>query len=378
MAIEFGPAKTGAPMAPAAPSRTFSLKTRISFGSRAVGVNERMVFTERLALLLETGVSLVEAVKVLHREAEDPRLADILGPIAASVSEGNTFSVALGRHPQMFSRTYVSLVAAAEEGGFLPAVLEQLRAMDEKNSELRSNIVSALSYPVFLIFFSVAVVIFVLVVIFPKFQDLFTSIRDQLPGPTIVLMFLSEALRNYWWLIVLVLGGAVAVLVAWLRTPGGKRTVDQLKLRIPVLKDIFIKIYLNQTLGVLGMSLANGVPITAALKAAQEVVGNAIFFDFLQTVQRHVNEGRGVAVAFVEAEFIPPMVRQMIATGDQTGNLAKVMTRVAEFYGRELNKRVAMLAKAAEPVMLLVMGVVVGLIVASLILPIFKLSRAVH
>ena len=388
MAIEFGPAKTGAPLAPAAPSaktgapaapsRRLRLNTRITLGSRTVGVTERMIFTERLALLLETGVSLAESVKVLHRQTEDPGLADILGSIAGSLSEGNPFSVALARHPDMFSRTYVSLVAAAEQGGFLPEVLEQLRAMDQKNSELRSSIISALSYPVFLIFFSVAVVIFVLVVIFPKFQDLFMSIRDQLPAPTIVLMFLSEVLRKYWWLILLLLGGGLSLLAAWLRTPAGKRTVDQIKLRTPVVRDIFIQIYLNQTLGVLGMSLANGVPVTAALKAAQEVVDNCVFFDFLQTVQRHVNEGRGVAAGFVEAEFMPPMVRQMIATGDQTGNLAKVMTRVAEFYGRELNKRIATLAKAVEPVMLLVMGVVVGLIVASLILPIFKLSRAVH
>lgn len=377
MAIEFAPAATAAPAAPAAPARRFSLNTKISF-SRTVGVAERMVFTERLALLLETGVSLAEAVKVLHRQTEDPRVGGILASITASVGDGNPFSVALGRHPEMFSRTYVSLVAAAEDGGFLPEVLEQLRAMDEKSSELRSNIIAALSYPGFLIFFSCAVVVFVLVVIFPKFQVLFMSIRDQLPGPTLVLMFLSEALRNYWWLILLVLGAALGIFAAWLRTPGGKRAVDQFKLRMPVVKDIFIQVYLNQTLGVLGMSLANGVPITAALKAAQEVVDNTVFFDFLQGVQRHVNEGRGVAAGFVEAEFMPPMVRQMIATGDQTGNLAKVMTRVADFYGRELNKRVAVLAKAVEPVMLLVMGVVVGLIVASLILPIFKLSRAVH
>ena len=392
MAIEFKPAKTGArpmataaPAAPsaktgalAAPSRRLSLNTKITFGSRSVGVAERMVFTERLALLLETGVALAEAVKVLHRQTEDPRLADLFGSIADSVGEGNPFSVALARHPDMFSRTYVSLVAAAEEGGFLPEVLEQLRAMDDKNSQMRSNIIAALSYPAFLIFFSVSVVIFVLVVIFPKFQDLFTSIRDQLPGPTIVLMFLSEVLRKYWWLILLVLGAGLGFLVAWLRTPAGKRTVDGLKLRTPVVRDIFIQLYLSRTLGVLGMSLANGVPITAALKAAQEVVENSVFFDFLQTVQRHVNEGRGVAAGFIEAEFIPPMVRQMLATGDQTGNLAKVMTRVAEFYGRELNKRIAMLAKGVEPIMLLVMGVVVGLLVASLILPIFKLSRAVH
>jgi type II secretory pathway component PulF len=378
MAIEFGPARTGAPAAPAAPSRRFSLNRRITFGSRTVGVTERMIFTERLALLLETGVSLAEALKLLQRQTEDQRAADILAAIAGGVSEGNAFSVALERHPDMFSRTYVSLVAAAEEGGFLPEVLEQLRAMDQKNSELRSNIIAALSYPAFLIFFSIAVVIFVLAVIFPKFEDLFASIHDQLPASTLVLMFLSTVLRKYWWLILPLLGGGLALLAAWLRRPAGKRALDRLKLRTPVIKDIFIQMYLNQTLGVLGMSLANGVPITAALRAAQEVVDNYVFFDFLQTVQRHVNEGRGVAPGFVEEPFIPPMVRQMIATGDKTGNLAKVMTRVAEFYGRELNQRVATLAKVVEPVMLLVMGVVVGLIVISLILPIFKLSRAVH
>lgn len=375
MAIEFGPSRTGLPTAP---SRRFSLNSRITLGSRSVGVTERMLFTEQLALLLETGVSLVDAVGILHRQADDPSLAGILAAIVGSVSEGSSFSVALARHPEMFSRIYVSLVAAAEEGGFLPEVLEQLRAMDEKNRDTRTNIISALSYPGFLILFSLVVVIFVLVVIFPKFETLFMSIRDQLPGPTIVLMFVSDTLRQYWWLILLLLGAGLGLLAAWLRTAGGQRTVDQLKLRTPIVRDIFIQMYLFQTLGVLGMSLANGVPITAALKAAQEVVGNSVFFEFLQRVQRHVNEGRGVAAGFAEAEFMPPMVRQMIATGDQTGNLAKVMTRVAEYYGRELNNRIAALAKAVEPVMLLVMGVVVGLIVASLILPIFKLSRAVH
>ena len=154
MAIEFGPRKAGvtitaaaaAPAAPAAssPISRFNLNTRISFGSGGVSLAERMIFTERLALLLETGVSLAEAVKVLHRQTDEPRLAAILGAISDSVSEGKPFSVALARHPGMFSKTYVSLVAAAEEGGFLPQVLEQLRNMDEKNSQTRSNIISAL------------------------------------------------------------------------------------------------------------------------------------------------------------------------------------------------------------------------------------------
>ncbi len=386
MTIEFDARKAeprvAAPEAPGTsavePARRFNLNTALSFGKRSLGAEERMIFTERLALLLETGVSLAEAVKVLRRQTDDALLAGILASISNTISEGKPFSAALARHPEFFSQTYVSLVAAAENGGFLPAVLDQLRDMDEKNSQLRSNIIAAVSYPAFLVVFSIGVIAFVLVFIFPKFSDLFQSIRDQLPWPTLVLMFFSDMLRHYWWAILGSIAIAAFVFTQWLRTPGGKLIVDGLKMRAPIIGEIYVQIYLSQTLAVLGMSLANGVPITAALKAVQDVVNNSIFFDFLRNIQRHVNEGRGVAIGFLETEFVPPMVKQMIATGDQTGNLAKVMSRVSDFYGRELNKRIAVVAKGVEPIMLLVMGVVVGLIVASLILPIFKLSRAVH
>lgn len=387
MAIEFEarkaepreiPAAAARGPAPVEPARRFNLNMALSFGKRSLGADERMIFTERLALLLETGVSLAEAIKVLRRQTDDALMAGILASITNTVSEGKPFSVALARHPEFFSQTYVSLVAAAEDGGFLPEVLVQLRDMDERNSQLRSNIISALSYPAFLLAFSIAVIVFVLVVIFPRFSELFQSIRGQLPWPTLALMFASDMLRHYWWAIIGVLVLVAFLFTQWLRTPGGKLTVDSLKMRAPVVGEIYVQIYLSQTLGVLGMSLANGVPITTALKAVQDVVNNSIFFDFLRNIQRHVNEGRGVAIGFLETEFVPPMVKQMIATGDQTGDLAKVMSRVSDFYSRELSKRIAVVAKGVEPLMLLVMGVLVGLIVASLILPIFKLSRAVH
>jgi len=149
-------------------------------------------------------------------------------------------------------------------------------------------------------------------------------------------------------------------------------------MRTPLVGDIFVHAYLNQTLNVIGLALVSGVPITVALKASQDVVGNRVFSRFLETVRQRVNEGHGIASGFNQAAFIPPMVRQMISTGESSGNLGKVMLRIADFYARELNKRIAVLAKVAEPLMLVVMGVVVGLLVASLILPIFKLSRAVH
>ncbi|MCK6390198.1 MAG: type II secretion system F family protein [Azonexus sp.] len=366
--------KPGKP--PASPKPGF-LSQELALPERKPGLNERMVFTERLLLLLETGVSLLEALQAMNQQAEQPGLNRIILALAETINEGKTFAVALSLHPEMFSSTYVSLVAAAEEGGFLPEVLQQLLDMDEKAAQLRSTLISTLSYPAFLIVFSIAVVVFVLVVIFPKFEDLFSGIRDQLPLSTLMLMAASNFLRQYALQIVAGLALAVWALIAWMRSPEGRRIVDQLKLRLPLVGDLYARIYLSKTLGVLGLSLSNGVPITIALKACQDVVGNAAFGAFIEDVRTRVNDGRGIAAGFQNAHFVPPMVRQMIATGEQTGNLGKVMSRIAVFYEREISKKVTLMSKAVEPVMLLVMGVVVGVIVASLILPIFKLSSSI-
>ena len=382
MAIDF-PRSESAPRAsvpsPHAPQQSlWARMNSINLTGGRIGAAERMFFTERLELLLETGVSLLEALKSLHQQTADPRMAAILSAVADTVGEGQPFSTALGQHPEMFPQTYVRLIAAAEEGSFLPQVLEQLRVMDEKNAQMKSAVMGALAYPAFLIAFSVAVVIFVLVVIFPKFKDLFISIKDQLPAPTRVLMFMSDLLRDHWLLLSVFAAAIVGLFVAWLRTPGGTRAIDGLKMKMPFIGKIFVEVYVSQTLRVLGMSIGNGVPITVALKASQDVIANSVFAQFLDDVLSSIQQGRGIAAGFGEAPFIPPMVRQMIATGEQSSNLARVMHRIADFYERELNKRIAAFAKAVEPVMLLVMGLVVGLIVAALILPIFKLSRAVR
>lgn len=386
MAIELKPASGSAK--PAKPADTKAKPTAaaganapsrfnpVLFGGGKIGLTERMVFTERLALLLQTGVSLLEALNVMQSQTEQPQVAGVIASLAQGISEGKRFSVALGQHPEMFSGPYISLVAAAEEGGFLPEVLDQLQQMDDKAIQLRSTLVSSLSYPAFLIVFSIAVVIFVLVVIFPKFEDLFASIRKDLPPTTIALLALSNILRNYWMYIIGALGIAAWGVLQWSRSAAGRLSIDGIKTRLPLVGELYVKAALIQFLGVLGLSLSNGVPVTVALRACRDVVGNSVFQNFIDGVRTHVNEGRGVAIGFLQADFIPPMVKQMIATGDETGNLGMVMTRIAVFYEKDIQKRVQIISKTVEPVMLLVMGLVVGVIVASLILPIFKLSRA--
>ena len=336
-----------------------------------------MFFTERLALLLDTGNPLHAALKIIEQQAENPLLANLIKQLRQDIAGGLSFSQALANHPRVFSTTYVNLIAAGEQGGFIAEVLQRLIELEEKQAELRSTLTSAFSYPCFLILFSVGVVLFVLMVVFPKFTELFSRIADQLPFTTTVLMAVSDILRQYWYLIIAGLGTSLFSIARWLSTPSGVATVDRFKLKVPVIKDIFIKLYLSQMMRVTSLSLANGVSVPDTLKACRDVVRNSVFRDFVGKVEAHVNEGQGIAIGFQQTAFMPTLVRQMVATGEETGNLPVVMGRIADFYERELMKRLTTLSKMVEPFMLLFMGAVVGLIVSSLILPIFKLSRAV-
>jgi type II secretory pathway component PulF len=343
-----------------------------------IGGADRILFTERLALLLETGVPLHGALCALHAQAATPRLAAILGEVAHDIVSGQRFSEALVRHPDLFPPTYINLVGASEQGGFLPQVLQQLVEMDEKQERLRATIVSALSYPGFLMVFSVAVVIFILTAVFPKFSVMFASMYDELPLTTKILIGASDLLtRHAVALLAGVLALAAAAGVAATR-PGTQRRIDRLKLRLPYVRDIFIKIYLTRLMRVMGISLERGVTILATLTACRNVVANAEIQDLIGELEQQVTEGKGIAAGFRASALIPVSVKQMIDTGEQTGTLGRVMGRVADFYERDLTRQLGQLAKMAEPVMLLVMGVLVGTIVTSIILPIFKMSRAVH
>ena len=350
----------------------------IELTPRKVTGRERMFFTERLALLVETGNSLHASLLILVQQSDNPALSKLIQQLADDISGGMKFSSALTRHPDVFSPVYINLIAAAEQGGFMAEVLKELLALEEKRQELRSTVVGAFSYPAFLVVFSVAVVFFVLAVVFPKFAELFSSIADQLPASTLFLMAVSDAMREHWLAIVVGLGLTVGAGAYSLRQPWGIAWLDKTKLAVPVLRDIVVQIYLVQMMRVMHLSLRKEVSVQDTLQSCRLLVRNSQFRAFVESVQENVNAGRGVAVGFNASPFLPSLVKQMIATGDESGSLALVTGRIADFYERELQKRLATLSKLAEPIMLMVMGTVVGLLVSSLILPIFKLSRAVH
>ena len=349
----------------------------LSFFRPKVTASDRRFFTEQLSLMLETGANLHQALVLLQQQKQLPAMASVIDELEESVAGGRSFSAALADHPAVFSTTYVNLVAASEGGGFIHEVLAELLRMDEQTEELNNTVRAALSYPAFLSLFSLGVIVFVLIVVFPKFSAMFAKIHDQLPMTTIVLMHASDFLRGYWMQTVAAIAAITMLTLQWARKPTGRDTIDRLKLTLPGIKHIFMQVYLTQSLRVMSLSLANGVNITDTLIATRDVVRNRIFRRFFLTVEEQVNQGNGIAIAFKQNDLIPLLAQQMIATGEETGSLSKVMSRLADYYERELTKRLKSMSKMAEPIMLMVMGVIVGVIVSSLILPIFKLSRAV-
>ena len=344
---------------------------------KGISDKDRKFFTEQMALLLETGTSLQASLQALLKQMDNPAMIALIEQVSEDIGQGMQFSAALSKHPTVFSTTYVNLIAASEDGGFMHQVLEQLLALDEKREALRQTLSSALSYPIFLLLFALGVVIFVLVVVFPKFTDLFSQIQDQLPVTTVFLMATSELLKQYWAEYLIGLSVLVSGFIYWSRTEKGIEKLDWMKLNLPPMRNIFTQLYLVQVLRVLSLSLSNGVGMMDSLHASKYVVDNRIFQKFIANVEHHVETGSGVAAGFRNTSFIPPIVEQMIATGEETGSLPKVLSRLSDYFEAKLSSKLRTLSRLAEPVMLLVMGGVVGLIVSSLILPIFKLSRAV-
>ena len=358
------------PTAKAAPARFSLFRAKVSS-------SDRRFFTEQLSLMLETGANLHQALVLLQQQHQLPAMASVIDELVAGVAGGRSFSAALAEHPEVFSTTYVNLVAASEGGGFIHEVLAELLRMDEQAEELNTTVRSALSYPAFLSLFSLGVIVFVLMVVFPKFSVMFAKIHDQLPMTTIALMHASDFLRDYWMQMIAAITAITMLTLQWARKPKGRETIDRLKLTLPGIKHVFMQVYLTQSLRVMSLSLANGVNITDTLIATRDVVKNSIFQRFFVTVEEQVAQGNGIAIGFKQNDLIPLLAQQMLATGEETGSLSKVMSRLADYYERELTKRLKSMSKMAEPIMLMVMGVIVGVIVSSLILPIFKLSRAV-
>jgi len=345
---------------------------------RKIKPSEIIFFTSQLALMLEIGTSLTNAMKTAADQANNPTFEAVIRKMVIDIEEGRQLSEAMRRHPKIFNTIFISMVKAGETGGFLKEVLERLVEMQEKRQALITQIRSTLTYPLVLCVLSVAVIIFVLAGILPKFTVLFAGKESLLPLTTRSLMALSASFRGYWWVYIVAGAGIIFGFRAWKAGERGRAVIDKLLVGAPLVNRVANKIYTSQLLRTLGQLMEGQVPLIEALKVTRSTFDNRHYRNFIDQIIEHVEQGGRFARPFADDPYVMESVKQMVATGEDAGNLPRVMLRLADFYDNEIEQELKNIASMLEPLTLIIMGVVVGLIVSSVILPIFKIAHTIH
>ena len=371
------PVERGPSVGSALSLASIEASVRRRFGG-SVKASELIFFTSQISLLLEVGTPLGAALKVLGNQTRNPALREVILAMHRDIEEGKQFSEAMRRHPSVFGHVFVSMVKAGETGGFLQKILNRLVEMQEKRQALIAQMRTTLTYPVVLCVLCVLVVVFILVWVLPKFTAFFAGKEAILPFTTRFLMALSDSMRSYGWAYALSAAGLAVGLKIFFNSEAGKTLVDRVSLRGPVISRLCNKIYTCQLLRTLGYLMESRVPLLEALEVNRPTIGNRYYRRFIDQIAKEVRQGGRFAQPFAASPYVLDSVKQMIATGEEAGNLPKVMIRLADFYDTEVDRELKTIASLIEPAALIALGGVVGLIVSSVILPLFKLGQAMH
>ena len=345
---------------------------------RTIKPGELIFFSSQLSLMLEIGTPLTATLRAIANQTKNPALKEIIQAMQRDIEEGRQLSDAMKRHPRVFNSVFISMIKAGETSGYLKQILDRIVEMQEKRQALIAQLRSTLTYPALLCLVGGLVVIFVLVGVLPKFTSFFAGKEHILPPITRFLMALSDSLRGYWWVYIVSCLGLSVGIKLWKDSESGQTLVDRLSVSAPVVSRLYNKIYTCQFLRTLGHLMASQVPLLEALQASKGTVRNRYFIRFVDQIMEHVRQGGRFAEPFAANPYILDSVKQMVSTGEEAGNLPKVMLRLAQFYDEEVDRELKSLASMIEPLALVVLGGVVGCIVASVILPVFRLAHAVH
>jgi type IV pilus assembly protein PilC len=362
-------------------------KFRVEFGPSKKDI---LYFTNQLAVMIRAGISLQDSLESIAEQSENQKFKAILTDIKDSIEGGSSFSQALARYRDVFGNLYVNMVAAAEISGSLSDMLQKLAEYLDQEAETRSQVKGAMVYPIIIAVMAVVVVIFLLCFVLPRFTAIFAGKEHLLPTPTIWLMASSAFLRGYWFVVVPVLGGAIGGFLYFIRTSVGRLWWDRTKLVLPLLKTLCRSLYITRSLHTMGVLTRAGVPILDTISITAQISGNVLYRDMWHNVQARVRQGKKIASSLNECNgalagkkrfgvpvLMPNNVVQMIRSGEDSGSLGDVLKDVSEFYARELKTVIKTVTSMIEPIMIVVMGVLVGFIAMSIILPIFRMSSAV-
>ena len=379
--FEEGKGRNTKAAAPSRSKRKPASKSGSMSGQFGVRVKPKnlMIFTRQLATLIDSGLPLVRSLTVLEKQEPNPLLKVTVGNLAEGVQGGSTFSESLAQHPKIFNKLYVNMVKAGELGGVLEVVLKRLAEYQEKAQKLKNKIVSAMVYPVIVMFIAVAILVFLMIFIVPKFKTMFTESNQVLPLISRIVFGASQfcldrpfVLPNIVYIFIV---GFIGVLFfnMWGKTKGGRVAIDRMKLKLPVLGDIQRKSAVSRFSRTLGTLVTSGVPILQALNITRDTAGNVVISGAIEKVHEAVKEGESIVTPLQASGVFPNMVISMVDVGEETGQLPEMLLKVADVYDDEVDNAVTALTSILEPIMIVVLALVVGSVVFALFLPLIKM-----
>ena len=345
---------------------------RVEFGPSRKDI---LNFSNQLAVMIRAGISLQDALDSIGSQIQNEKFRVIVYDLKNRIEGGQSFSQALAEHPDVFSNLYINMIAAAEISGSMSSMLQQLVEYLDQEAETRSQVISAMVYPIIIAVMAVSTTTFLLTFVLPRFLVVFAGKEHLLPAPTRIIMVLSGLMSNYWFIIFPAIGAAfMAFWYVTNKTPVGKYWWDKTKLRIPLLSTLCRSLYITRSMHTMGVLTNAGVPILDTLSITAHISGNMLYENMWKGVHESVRQGRKIAVSLDDYGLMPGNVIQMIQSGEESGTLSDVLRDIAAFYARELKTVIKAVTSMIEPLMIVVMGVLVGFIAMSIILPIFKMS----
>ena len=342
-----------------------------------VKTKEIVVMTRQLATLIDAGLPLLRSINVLVGQLKPSKLRDILREISSDIQSGSTFSEGLAKHPKVFDRLFVNMVRAGEVGGMLETVLNRLAMFMERRQALKRKVRGALIYPVAVIVMAASIVTFLLIKVVPVFAEIFADFDAALPAPTQFLVNVGDFVQYRWWMLLMILSGIAISIKLLSKSHTVKRIMDRVVLKMPLVGDLVTKVAVARFARTLGTLLTSGVPILQALKITRETIGNEVVQNAVQKVHDSIKEGDTIAAPLDEAKVFPTMVVNMIDVGEETGSLDAMLVKVADIYDAEVEAAVDAMLALMEPVIIIVLGGIIGFIVVALYLPIFSLGDAI-
>lgn len=340
---------------------------------RRITPQDRIVFSRQLATLINAGIPLTTALDTCASQSENPKIREVLIQVRKDIEGGSSFSAALARHPKAFDNLYVGMIRAGEEGGVLDEILERLATLAEHEAETRARVKAAVRYPIIVVVaICIAFAILVTLVI-PQFAKLYAGHKVALPFPTRVLIGINYIVQNYWFLILGGLGAAALGLRAFVKTGPGREALDRFKLTMPIFGRLILKVLLSRFALIFATLNRSGLPILQTLEIVGGTIGNVIVTRAVESVRDSVREGRGLSGPMKTSGLFPPLVTHMVAVGEDTGNLDEMLTRVSEYYDREVEYAIRNLSTMIEPILLLFIGGMVLFLALGIFLPMWDM-----